>query len=56
MMFLFYGIAFYFFSNFILVIAIVIVCFKKNGHQRRDEYQTKKLPDDKNDDNGHISI
>jgi len=31
MMFRFYGIAFYFLNNFILVIEIVIVCFKKTG-------------------------
>jgi len=39
MMFRFYGIAFYFLNNFILVIRIVIGCFKKLGKRRRDEYQ-----------------
>jgi len=43
MMFRFYGIAFYFLNNFILVIEIVIVCFKKLGKSRRDEYQQSEV-------------
>jgi len=43
MMFRFYRIAFYFLNNFILVIEIVIVCFKKLGKSRRDEYQQSEV-------------
>jgi len=39
MMFRFYGIAFYFLNNFILVIRIVILCFKNNENKARDLVQ-----------------
>jgi len=56
MMFLFYGIAFYFFNTDILVIMIVNICFKKNGHSRRDEYQIKFAIMFKKEDKVHISF
>jgi len=42
MMFRFYGIAFYFLINVILVIAIVIICFIFFGKVRREQYQQKR--------------
>ena len=42
MMFRFYGIAFYFLNNDILVILIVIICFIFFGKDRRDPHQQKK--------------
>jgi len=42
MMFCFYGIAFYFLSNCILVILIVIICFIFFGKYGRDSHQQKR--------------
>jgi len=39
MMFRFYGIAFYFLINVILVISIVIICFIFFGKPSREQYQ-----------------
>jgi len=43
MMFRFYGIAFYFLNNDILVILIVITCFIFFGNDGRDNHQQKKM-------------
>lgn len=43
MMFRFYGIAFYFLYNDILVILIVIICFIFFGKYGRDTHQQKKV-------------
>jgi len=42
MMFRFYGIAFYFLINVILVIAIVIICFIFFGKPSREQYQQNR--------------
>jgi hypothetical protein len=40
-MFLFYETAFYFLRTYVLVIKIVIICFKKHGTAGRDKAQQK---------------
>jgi hypothetical protein len=42
-MFLFYETAFYFLRTYVLVIKIVIICFKKHGTAGRDKAQQKGL-------------
>ncbi|KAB8158495.1 hypothetical protein FNV35_11995 [Raoultella ornithinolytica] len=41
-MFLFYETAFYFLRTYVLVIEIVIICFKKHGTAGRDKAQQKR--------------
>ncbi|MDU4544762.1 MAG: hypothetical protein E6Y55_27370, partial [Klebsiella michiganensis] len=42
--FRFYKTVFYFLGNNVLVIAIVIICFKKGGTERRDNAQQNSAP------------